>query len=430
MNLEGIKSSLPPYKGERILVKNRQTVRDIMGEILEAHQDFSRDYDRIYSYFDCESLEDLCRNLVRFCKSKIRYKMEGEEKQTVKSPSAIIHQGYGDCKHYASFCGGILDAIKRNTGRNIDWRYRFASYDVFNPEPGHVFVIVKNKGSEIWIDPTPGAERSKQTYQLDKKPKEMALYKISGIDQEGASTLLDTYVDDSTIYFAIQTLILYGVMDVSGKVHPDKLIALQKRLPEQTFLTIVQAYQTVRAASIGGLFSTLWRGVKKVTLAVPRAAYLSLVNINAFGYASKLYNAVYNKDGSYTSFKAKLKTLWQDRLGGDWTKLENTIRIGYKKKAILGAAPAIPAWVATASAVIAAVMPLVNAFLKQQQQQTGIDYNTDPTTGMPYSDGNNHSSGYAPGFTEDPLQWIKDHPIPSAGIAFIAYKLITKKRMI
>ena len=30
-------------------------------------------------------------------------------------------------------------------------------------------------------------------------------------------------------------------------------------------------------------------------------------------------------------------------------------------------------------------MPLVNAFLKQQQQQNpGIDYNVDPVTGLPY----------------------------------------------
>ena len=38
-------------------------------------------------------------------------------------------------------------------GFNIKWAYRFASDDIFNEIPGHVFIVVNDKGREIWIDP-------------------------------------------------------------------------------------------------------------------------------------------------------------------------------------------------------------------------------------------------------------------------------------
>lgn len=98
---------------------------------------------------------------------------------------------------------------------------------------------------------------------------------------------------------------------------------------------------------------------------MPRMAYLSLVFLNV-RLATKLHRAIYNEDGTYTKYKESIKKLWQDRLGGDWTKLENTINKGWKKRAVkgIGAAPAVPAWLVTASAIIAAITPLLESILK------------------------------------------------------------------
>lgn len=418
--------SLPPYRGEKQLITGTQKVSDIINEILTAHELFSPDYDRICGYFAGGSVRQICDRLVTFCRSAIKYRIETEQMQTVKSPAAILAQHTGDCKHYASFIGGVLDALNRQ-GKKIKWRYRFASYSPMNREPEHIFVVVEDEGREIWCDPTPGADKVRPFWQIDKKAKVkgMALMRVSGIaDQQPQAVgylvndMLDSVEvsENPQLYYSLQTLLKYGVMDADANLHENVLDSLQYKISPDEFKAVQECLTFIKnSGQLGSIFSTIWRGVKKITLAVPRAAFLSLVAINAFGYATKLKHAVYNDNGGYTDFKDKLKTLWQDKLGGDWTKLENTINNGAKHKAILGAAPAIPAWVAVASAVIAAIMPLVNAFLKSKQQQTGIDYSVDPTTGLPYGANAAGSSGGV-------MDWIQQNPmLVVAGIGAFLY---------
>ena len=434
MNRAALLSSLPGYQGNRQLLNKRQTVRDIMRELIKAHKEFAPDYDKICLQFNRDNVKDICSALSRFLKANITYSMEPDSSQTVKSPAAILNHKAGDCKHYASFAGGILDGLNR-TGKNIDWCYRFASYSFFTPEPEHIFVVVKNNGKEIWIDPTPGAKDQIPVWQIDKKVKavnKMALYKISGTESNNLnsypiSDLLDSidYQLNPQLYLSIMLLLKYGILNTDAKVNDKHLANLQTKVTPDIYQQLIDARICLQNNAIGGFFSTIWRGVKKVTLAIPRAAFLSLVAINAFGYARKLYDSLFNKDGTYTSFKEKIKTLWQDRLGGDWTKLENTIKNGHTKKAILGVAPAIPAWVVTATACIAAIMPLVNAFLKTKQETLPVyeDYNIDPLTGLPYG-----QPGIDTTAANDPLNFIKQNPVLIIGGAAALYLFTRKKR--
>jgi len=173
---------LPPFTNSSLLIEGNQNVPDIIREVKEAHVFFAPDYDLIYQYFDKGSIVKICRSLFDFCKRYIRYEVEGESQQTTKSPSALIAMAYGDCKHYAGFIAGVLSAITRNTGKEIDWYYRFASYNLFEREPGHVFVVVIDAGNEIWIDPVLNSfdERLIPSYITDKKVN-MPLYRISGL---------------------------------------------------------------------------------------------------------------------------------------------------------------------------------------------------------------------------------------------------------
>jgi hypothetical protein len=161
-------SKLPTAKGNTIIVEENQSVRDIMATIVYMHKKNEQFYDRICSSFLGPTLIDTCENLWDFCKQNIPYEVETEDLQTVKSPQRIL-SGSGDCKHYASFIGGCLDGLRRK-GQPIAWVYRFAGYKLFDSTPGHVFVVVKTRGKELWIDPVLDSfnEKKKYNFAIDK----------------------------------------------------------------------------------------------------------------------------------------------------------------------------------------------------------------------------------------------------------------------
>jgi len=153
---ETILRQLPTPAGNSITISENQSVTDIMAVIAYAHKRNAAFYDRIAMNFWGGNVPITCENLWDFCKQSIPYKVESEDLQTVKTPQRILSDakkgGGHDCKHYASFIGGVLDALRRQ-GKKIDWFYRFAGYSVLDPLPGHVFIVVSYQGGEIWIDP-------------------------------------------------------------------------------------------------------------------------------------------------------------------------------------------------------------------------------------------------------------------------------------
>ena len=441
-------AKLPPFQGKFQLISKRQTVGEIIREVVAAHKMFYQHYDLISNEFYYPDPLKTFQLLFSFLKSNVKYNEETEESQTVTSPAGILAIGQGDCKHYASFIGGVLDSLKRS-GMRINWKYRFASYDPSTNEPGHVFVVAEHEGREFWIDPVLKEFNQRLIPQsfIDKKIY-MPLYRVSGIAEEYAAqmdALAESDADiDPNITRSIQILMHYGVMNNAGKINDKKIEQLHSTLPGNQFIELMNARVFLSNAAIGGLFKTIWRGYKKVILFPMRNAFLSLVNFNVFGYASKLKSVTWDYKGNPTEFKNKLKDLWQNKFGGDWSNLENTIKRGAAKKAILGnprggvyingtlgAAPAaVPAWVATASAIIAAIMPLVNALLKKQQ-----------STGFPTNDQNMFPYGVCEdGFTPrapdgsclaqppttNVAEWVKENPVAAAGIGVGAFYLISK----
>lgn len=181
---------LPKYVGNSIVITDDQTVHDIVFEILDAHKEFAPYYDKIALYFLQDSTDDIADQLAEFCNRELHYKEETEDDQTTMLPSGILTRGADknkgiDCKHYSSFCGGILDALNR-AGKKIDWCYRFASYKLMNKAPHHVFVVVNPGKNEIWIDPTPNSNNADPYWYTDKKIKagNMALRRvITGHDE-------------------------------------------------------------------------------------------------------------------------------------------------------------------------------------------------------------------------------------------------------
>lgn len=204
VSIETIRNALPPFRNDRVIIKDRQGTADIVNEILKTHELYAADYDRIYQYFDTGNIYETCRGIWEFLKYNLVYNAENDSEQSTKSPSAILHPGEKiDCKHYSLFAGGVLDAIKRNEGDTWKWNYRFVSYYP-GESIGHVFVVV-NDGSEIWLDPvlTSFDQRKKYSSKLDKAP--MALVRISGIGAAANQTGPEVTVNKSVAWSSFLT---------------------------------------------------------------------------------------------------------------------------------------------------------------------------------------------------------------------------------
>lgn len=196
---------LAPFTGKKEVLVNNQDTIDIIDALISNHYKYRSEYDKIYQYFIGEDLEETARNVFDFLKKEFKYKIESEDLQILRSPSAVLGSDrYGiDCKGYATFANGILDAYRRNTGENFDVYYRFASYDPFDKTPQHTFAVVKENGKEYWIDPVLDSfNQKKQPYYFkDKKIKNMALVALSGINKKVGDIAVDlngNYYDTNT----------------------------------------------------------------------------------------------------------------------------------------------------------------------------------------------------------------------------------------
>jgi hypothetical protein len=167
---EQLLSFLPQNREEYEVIANDQNVPDIIGLMLGSYAEFGKYYDKIWQFFEGPTVRDTCDNLFQFCRDNLAYDEETVKWQSVAPPFGILDRGHCDCKGYAGFIGGCLGAMSRATGEPIDWCFCFASYDAGQPVPYHVFVIVKDAGEQIWVDPTPGSEYEDPKYMLCQKP--------------------------------------------------------------------------------------------------------------------------------------------------------------------------------------------------------------------------------------------------------------------
>ena len=287
------------YAGKKKMLVADQSTGDIIQAILEAHNKYKDQYNAISSYFKGYSDEQTARNIFDFLKRNIRYVIESEDQQLVRSPAAILHQAVSDCKCYALFAAGICDSL------GIPYCYRFASYKYGQKNPAHVFCVIHpDTKNEIWCDPVLSYFNYKKPYyyKLDKKPKKMAVYSISGI---GAA--------------------------------PKKKKILK---------------------NVGKKLKKGVKGVMKVAAAPARNAFLELVKLNVAGLGNKVWKA-------YQKAPDKLKNFWES-IGGRIASLVKNAEKGHKKKRIFGTYESAIGFAdpATLSATAAPILAAFAKFLK------------------------------------------------------------------
>lgn len=180
---------LPAYRGNETIIKHNQDTNDIIKGIIEGHDKYAKDYDKISSFFIGSTPKQTGRNIWNFLKENVKYVVEPEYKQTIKSPSAIIATGHttgSDCKNYSLFTAGILNSLAKKGIQKVPFCFRFSSYKYFSEVPEHVFVVLyPGTKNEIWVDAVLNSYDNKKayTYKIDKTPKNM-LVGISGIGKK------------------------------------------------------------------------------------------------------------------------------------------------------------------------------------------------------------------------------------------------------
>jgi len=310
VNVGQILGRLTPYRAVEYKIRDEQTTGDIISAITKAHQQYSPEYKKVALFFKGSSPRNTGQKIFDFLKNNVRYTIEPSDKQTVKSPAAILAEGEGDCKHYAGWAGGVLDQL------GIPFAYRFASYRMFDKTPQHVFVVI-NPGTqnEIWLDPVLNSYDYKKPYTY-AKDKKMALYSVSGI---GATA--------------------------EQKAALKKAKAARKAAPKAQKKQARQEVQAARKAAGRTAGQVLKKGAKvvmKVSAAPVRAAFLLLVRLNFANLGNKMKKA-------WEKAPSKLRIFWESA-GGKIEALKKAWEGGSKKKRIFGIGAA-PAAVAAAPAV-------------------------------------------------------------------------------
>jgi hypothetical protein len=381
------------------MVKKYQRCNDIIDLIFKVHQLHAKDYDSFCTNFAGGSPEETAEKLFDFVKKNVKYVEEPEHTQIVMAPRALLQRGHGDCKHYASFINGVLDALKRKGYKGFEPIYRFSSYDWLNKDPQHVFAVMKlPSGREIWIDPVLKSFDQKKRYYYHKDRKPMALYYLHGIPGE-----------------------------------------------DQIGLTKQQRQAGKAARKAENKSGKGPKGIKKIllkgALVTQRNSFLLLLKANVFRMSTKIFT----KAKTSPAFKEKINTFWRN-VGGNpaalWLNVQrgvNTYNKLHKKKKIAGMGNAdiarhcmwgvwehrehgpcaigvAPAAVGIAAAIAAAapiIAKLVSLFKKEGVPEDGMSEGVDRSGEVVEQLANEQSSGNMQS-TEAVKNSMEEYGIPQA----------------
>jgi len=323
VNVGQILGRLTPYRAQEYKIRDEQTTGDIISAITKAHQEYRPEYKKVALFFKASTPRKTGQKIFDFLKNNVRYTIEPADKQTVKSPAAILAEGEGDCKHYSGWAGGVLEQL------GIPFAYRFASYRMFDKTPQHVFVVINpGTNSEIWLDPVLNTYDYKKPYTY-AKDKKMALYSVSGIGATAAQ-----------------------------KAALKQAKAARKAAPKAQKKQARQEVQAARKAAGRTAGQVLKKGAKvvlKVAAAPVRNAFLLLVRLNFANLGNKMKTA-------WEKAPSKLRIFWE-QAGGKIEALKKAWEKGSTKKRIFGIGAA-PAAAAAAPAVAAPLIVKAVELLK------------------------------------------------------------------
>ncbi len=116
---------IPAPINKKVLYKADGSTRDIVKEVLQTYADSLNQLKEFGQYFKCNTLLETCSTIWHFWKEKVKYKIDPEGVQWIKTPAAFWNAGhdpFGDCKSFAIACAASLHAL------DIKGAFRFVSF--------------------------------------------------------------------------------------------------------------------------------------------------------------------------------------------------------------------------------------------------------------------------------------------------------------
>jgi hypothetical protein len=380
-------------KYERKFVKTYSNgiTGDIVTTLNSCFRQSVKDTKKFSQNFITGDIYESANKLWNFVKKNIKYLKDPDGKQIIQLPGALLHRRKtgGDCKSMSLFISSIL----YNLGaENV--RLRYVSYNN-NPTPTHVYTVFDYNGRTVAVDSVIDKFDHEKNYTFKTNYK-MDVFTLSGVGSaENANKLKKVLMrvkPDSLCAGLIKKQIARenGVTLPQTNVNPVLSENYGKRLKNHLnwhiknnktgicFQLIQQEYNDLLNNNIrggiagigrrkkrggkGNIFQRAARGAKTVALAPVRNAFLGVVELNLFGYASRIKKAN----------QSKMQKFWEG-FGGDFSKLTASVNRGSKKKAILskrginglddnieiGAAPSAAAILAAAAPILAAISKIL-----------------------------------------------------------------------
>lgn len=311
---------LPEFKNNQQLIASRQLTGDIIREIDKMHHNEKKNYSKIAEQFWTGDVLSTCQNLYNYLRKNITYREEPGAKQTVKTASAFLNQGYGDCKHYSSFVAGVIDALS-DMGYPVSVKLAYVNSVDNSENYHHVFPVVTDTetGREIFVDAIDGKHfDDRRTKYKRVKYSDMALYRISGeVGRRAKKTKAERKQARQENKAARKA------NRQERRAERQRVRAMPKEQRKEYKKQRRQEQKNIRK-SLTGVQKTM-HVLMKVPNAVSRNAFLGLLKINAFRMASKLGAKI----ASDASFKAELQKQWSVA-GGNWGPLKQAINQGIK----------------------------------------------------------------------------------------------------
>ena len=341
MNMIADISTRVPFNNKtKLLIDDYdQDTTGIMEEIRKRHNQDKISYDQFALEFWDGNAERTAKKIFDFLKKNVRYQVEPEETQTVKSPGAILKQLHGDCKHYSLWATGIADSLNRQ-GYPIAGKYRFVS-DSPGRDVHHVFSVISGPGGEYWCDPVISQFNERPKF-YNTKDFNMAVYSISGTDRGKE---------------VAQVGLSFKKNPFKQFVHSIEVNAKNVQHGMQVNTANFKHGMEVNAANAK-------TAILKVGLVPMRKAFLGLVALNVRSLATNL-----NRWRGRPEW-AQIMHKWQKDFGGDPKTLDQAIhngagrkRLGYYQSiGVLGVDDAaIASWTALASAILLALKQFIHA---------------------------------------------------------------------
>lgn len=147
LNRSNIYSRIKPSDGKAKHITTFQNAREIVQTLKKAEYNSRKVSKQLAPYFCEPDPKATAAKVWYFLRTQIKYYAEPKTDQTAKEINRFIKDGTGDCKHFATFAVGVLNACGIKT-----W-FTFVGQDKNQKKPNHAYATALINNELITIDP-------------------------------------------------------------------------------------------------------------------------------------------------------------------------------------------------------------------------------------------------------------------------------------